>query len=103
MELAEFREELGDALLERLVDEGYETARNVLEASTNDLLVIEGLTEEKIKAIKEMMQREFEQADVAEDDEDGDDEAGDEESESDAPEPTNAADAKSEPNDQQPA
>jgi N utilization substance protein A len=107
MDLAEFREELGEPLLERLVDEGYETARNVLEASTEDLLEIEGLNEEKIRAIKEMMQREFEQADVADDDEEEDDDEAVEETPAAASaepaEPAEPVDEKQEPNDQQPA
>jgi N utilization substance protein A len=107
MDLAEFREELGEPLLERLVDEGYETARNVLEASTEDLLEIEGLNEEKIRAIKEMMQREFEQADVADDDEEEDDDEAVEETpaaaSADPADPAEPVDEKQEPNDQQPA
>lgn len=67
MDLEEFREELGEPLYERLIDEGYETARKVLEATMDDLLEIEGLTEDKIRSIKEMMQRELEEAEVEED------------------------------------
>lgn len=66
MDLDEFREELGEPLYERLMDEGYETARKVIDADTEDLLLIEGLTEEKVKSIKEMMQRELEEAEVDE-------------------------------------
>ncbi len=67
MDLEEFREELGEPLYERLIDEGYETARKVLEADLEDLLEIEGLTEDKIRSIKDMMQRELEEAEVEED------------------------------------
>ncbi len=66
MDLDEFREELGEPLYERLMDEGYETARKVIEANTEDLLLIEGLTEEKVISIREMMQRELEEAEVDE-------------------------------------
>ncbi|MBI3765874.1 MAG: transcription termination/antitermination protein NusA [Ignavibacteriales bacterium] len=69
MDLEEFREELGEPLLERLIDEGYETARKVIEAPLDDLLEIEGLTEEKVKSIREMMKRELADAEVEEDEE----------------------------------
>ena len=67
MDLDEFREELGEPLYERLVDEGYTTARAVLEADLDDLLEIDGLSEDRIKSLREMMQREFEEAEVDED------------------------------------
>jgi transcription termination/antitermination protein NusA len=70
MDLAEFREELGEPLYERLMDEGYETARAVIEASTEALLEIDGLNEDKIASIREMMQREIEEADVEDGNED---------------------------------
>jgi len=69
MDLDEFREELGEPLYERLLDEGYETARSVLEATMDDLLEIEGLDQEKIKSIKEMMKREIEEAEIEEEEE----------------------------------
>ncbi|TLY28991.1 MAG: transcription termination/antitermination protein NusA [Ignavibacteria bacterium] len=69
MDLDEFREELGEPLYERLVDEGYDTARKVIDAAVMDLLEIEGLTEEKIQSIKAMMQRELEEADIEEESE----------------------------------
>ncbi len=68
MDLGEFREELGEPLYERLVDEGYDTARKVIDASAGDLMEIEGLTEEKVQSIKAMMQRELEEADIEEED-----------------------------------
>jgi transcription termination/antitermination protein NusA len=66
MDLGEFREELGEPLYERLVDEGYDTARKVIDAGAADLMEIEGLTEEKVQSIKAMMQRELEEADIEE-------------------------------------
>ena len=69
MDLNEFRDELGIPLYERLIEEGYDTARNVIEAEATELLKIEGLTEDKIKSIKNMMQRELEEAEVEEDSE----------------------------------
>ncbi|MDI6778933.1 MAG: transcription termination factor NusA [Bacteroidota bacterium] len=64
MELSEFRVELGGVLIERLMEEGYETARDVIEADVEDLLEIEGLDEEKIEQIKEMMKKELEEAEI---------------------------------------
>jgi len=69
MDLDEFREELGEPLYERLLDEGYETARSVLEATMDDLLEIEGLDQDKIRSIKEMMKREIEEAEIEEEEE----------------------------------
>ncbi len=67
MDLSEFREELGEPLLERLIEEGYTSARNVLEAPAGDLLQIEGLTEDKVNEMKSMMEKELEEADIEED------------------------------------
>lgn len=67
MDLSEFREELGEPLLERLIEEGFTTARNVLDAPVGDLLQIEGLSEEKIAEMKSMMEKELEEADIEED------------------------------------
>jgi len=66
MDLGEFREELGEPLYERLMDEGYDTARSVIDARMDDLLEIEGLSEEKVRSIKEMMKRELDEAEVDE-------------------------------------
>ncbi len=66
MDIAEFRDELGEPLYERLVDEGYTTARSVIEADINSLLEIDGLTEDKIRSIRDMMQRGLEEAEVEE-------------------------------------
>lgn len=66
MDLAEFREELTIPLYERLVDEGFTTARSVIEARIDSLLEIEGLTEDRIRSIKEMMSRELEEAEIDE-------------------------------------
>ncbi len=74
MDLEEFREELGEPLYERLIDEGYDSARDIIEANAADLLVIDGLNEEKIKSIKEMMSRELEEADIEEEEEEEADE-----------------------------
>jgi N utilization substance protein A len=64
MDLTEFRVELGGNLIERLIEEGYETARDFIESHVDDLLEIEGLTKEKILEIKEMMKKELEEAEI---------------------------------------
>lgn len=66
MDISEFREELGAALYERLIDEGYETARDIIEAHPADLMEIDGLDADKVKQIKEMMRRELEEAELEE-------------------------------------
>src|SRR5207247_9986528 len=48
MDLDEFREELGEPLYERLIDEGFKTARDVIDAAIGTLTPIDGLEEEKI-------------------------------------------------------
>ena len=78
MDLTEFREELGEPLYERLMDEGYETARDVIDAKDEDLLLIDGLNEEKIASIKTMMKRELEEADIEEEKEEEDEEKAEE-------------------------
>ena len=67
MDLAEFREELGEPLYERLMDEGFKSARDILEAENEDLMVVDGLDDEKIKSIREMMQRGLDEADIEDD------------------------------------
>lgn len=64
MDITEFRAELGEPLIERLVEEGYETAREVIEADVKSLLEIEGLTRSKIKQMKELMIQELEEAEI---------------------------------------
>ena len=64
MDLSEFREELGEPLYERLLEEGYGNARDFIEASAEDLLTVDGLSEEKISSLKEMMKKELEEAEL---------------------------------------
>lgn len=67
MDLEEFREELGEPLYERLMDEGFKSARDILDAGNADLLAIDGLDDAKIRSIREMMRRGMEEADIEED------------------------------------
>ena len=59
---------MGEPLYERLMEEGFKSARDVIDADTDELLEIDGLDGEKIKSIKEMMNRELEEADIEEED-----------------------------------
>lgn len=64
MDITEFRAELGEPLIERLLEEGFETAREVIDADIKSLLEIEGLTKPKIKQIKELMISGLEEAEI---------------------------------------
>lgn len=81
MDLEEFREELGEPLYERLLDEGYKTARDVIEAKEVDLLLIDGLNQEKIASLKSMMNRELEEADIEEEEDEKEEEKEEKEKE----------------------
>jgi N utilization substance protein A len=67
MDLTEFHEELGQALIERLIEEGFETARDFIDAPQEDLLAVDGLELEKIAPLKEMMRQELEDAELDDD------------------------------------
>jgi transcription termination/antitermination protein NusA len=98
MDLDEFREELGEPLYERLIDEGYTTARHVIDADVNDLLEIDGLSEDKINSLKAMMKQELEEAEVDEDVDSLDDDEEEEDSEQSVDEtPTQATGESVEP------
>ncbi len=64
IDITEFQAELGLPLIERLLEEGYETAKDVIEADVKELLKIEGLTKSKIKQIKEILSKELEEAEI---------------------------------------
>lgn len=66
MELSEFIEELGEDLYHKLFDEGYETARAIIDAKEEELIEYIGLEREKIRELKEMMKRELEEAEIEE-------------------------------------
>jgi N utilization substance protein A len=67
VDLVQFREELSDVLYARLVDEGFETARDVIEANDEDLLLVEGMDLQKIHELKDMLRSGIEEADLEED------------------------------------
>lgn len=66
MDLSEFIEELGEELYHKLFDEGYETARSIIDAKEQELIDYIGLEPEKIKELKVMMKRELEEAEIEE-------------------------------------
>jgi N utilization substance protein A len=61
IDLSEFKEELGEALLAKFLDAGYLTARNVLEATEEEIKMDVDIPEEEIQKIVEMMRKELEE------------------------------------------
>jgi N utilization substance protein A len=66
IELVDFKEELGEELYLNLINAGLETAKDVLEASMDTLLAVEGLDEDKVRQMRDMMRRDLEEAEVEE-------------------------------------
>ena len=64
IELVDFKPDLGEELYLKLIDAGLETAREVIEASEQKLLAVEGLTPERIAEIRAMLQRDLDEAEV---------------------------------------
>jgi transcription termination/antitermination protein NusA len=77
IELVDFKDELGEELYLKLIDLGLETAKDVINATMDTLLSVEGLTEEKIRDLREKMRQDLEEAEVADDDEEEEEEADD--------------------------
>jgi N utilization substance protein A len=69
IELVDFKEDLGEELYLKLIDAGFETAKDVLNAKLDSLLAIEGLDEEKIRAMREKMAKDLAEAEVDEEEE----------------------------------
>ncbi len=61
IDLSEFKEELGEETLTKFLDAGYLTARNVLEATEEEVKADVNISVEEVAKIKEMMQEEFEE------------------------------------------
>jgi N utilization substance protein A len=74
IELIEFRDEIGKEIYDKFIENGYDTAQQVIDADIEDLVDELKLDEEKIKEIVALVKKEFEEAEV--DDEDGDEEEG---------------------------
>ncbi|MCL5020702.1 MAG: transcription termination factor NusA [Bacteroidetes bacterium] len=61
IDLSEFKEELGEELLTKFLDAGYLTARNVLEATEEEIKMDVDIPAEDIRKIYEMMRKELEE------------------------------------------
>jgi len=61
IDLSEFKEELGEALLTKFLDAGYLTARNVIDATEDELKADISISAEEIVKMKEMMRKEFDE------------------------------------------
>ena len=68
IELIEFRDEIGKEIYDKFIENGYDTAQQVMEADVEDLVGELGLEEEKVKEIVALIKKEFEEAEVEEDD-----------------------------------
>jgi transcription termination/antitermination protein NusA len=79
IELIDFKEELGEELYMKLINAGMDTAKEVIEADDETLLEIEGLSQEKIDEIREMMQRDLDEAEVEEDEDEEEEESSEQE------------------------
>ncbi len=76
MDLTEFEEELGGEMITKLAGVGLKSARDVLEATMDVLLSVEGLTEGRVAEIRSMLQDELEEAEVDDDEEEEEEEEG---------------------------
>lgn len=61
IELVELREELGDTVVDLLINNRYDTAVEVLTAGADKLKEIKGITEETANAILEILKNQFEE------------------------------------------
>lgn len=61
IDLSEFKEELGEELLTKFLDAGYLTARNVLEATDEEVKSDVDISLEEISKMREMMRKELEE------------------------------------------
>ncbi len=69
IELIEFRDEIGKEIYDKFIENGYDTAQQVMEADVEDLVTELGLEEEKVKEIVALIKKEFEEAEVDEEEE----------------------------------
>jgi N utilization substance protein A len=64
IELVDFKPELGEELYTSLINAGLDTAKEVLNANMDTLLMIPGLDESRIREIRDMIRRDLEEAEV---------------------------------------
>ncbi len=69
MDLAEFREELGDVLFHRFFDENFQTVRDVLQTPKDELVSTLGIEPEKVDEIVAMLKKGLEEAEIENEDE----------------------------------
>ncbi len=66
MDLSEFREELGDVLFHKFFDEGYETVKDVIDTTAEELVGTLGIEREKIDEILQLLKKGLEEAEIEE-------------------------------------
>ncbi len=66
IDLSEFKEEIGEENLNKFIENGYETAKDVIDADINDLIDEIGLDINQLEEIVELIKKEFEEAEVDE-------------------------------------
>jgi N utilization substance protein A len=69
MDLSEFREELGDVLFHRFFDENFQSVRDVLQTSKEELVNTLGIEPEKVDEIVAMLKKGLEDAEIESEDE----------------------------------
>jgi len=69
IELIEFRDEIGNEIYDKFIENGYDTAQQVISAKLPDLVEELEVDEEKLKEIVALIKKEFEEAEVDDGDE----------------------------------
>jgi N utilization substance protein A len=69
IELIEFREEIGDEVYNKFIENGYDTAQQVIDEELGTLVKTLDMEEEKVVEIVELIKKEFEEAEIEEEEE----------------------------------
>jgi hypothetical protein len=69
IELIEFRDEIGKDVYDKFIENGYDTAQQVITAEITDLVEELEVDEEKLKEIVALIKKEFEEAEVDDEEE----------------------------------
>ncbi|MDE3057265.1 MAG: transcription termination/antitermination protein NusA [Bacteroidota bacterium] len=64
IELVEFKDELGEEVYNKFIENGYDTAQQVIEEEITALVQKLDMEEEKLREIVEMIKKEFEEAEI---------------------------------------
>ncbi len=67
MDLSEFREELGDVLFHKFFDDGYESARDIIDAPRVEIISAIGIDPEKLDEVLSMLKKGLEEAEIEDD------------------------------------